>query len=77
VSVPADTGLVVGVDTHLDTHTAALCDARGRALAQLQVPADPAVTPLWWPGPVRPLRAVSCSGRWKVPATTGWAWPGT
>jgi len=41
VSIPADTGLVVGVDTHLDTHTAALCDARGRALAQLQVPADP------------------------------------
>jgi hypothetical protein len=33
VSIAADTGLVVGVDTHLDTHTAALCDARGRALA--------------------------------------------
>jgi transposase len=28
---------VVGVDTHLDTHTAAICDARGRAVSQLQV----------------------------------------
>jgi transposase len=41
MSIAADTGLVVGVDTHLDTHTAALCDARGRPLAQLQVPAGP------------------------------------
>jgi hypothetical protein len=31
--------LVVGVDTHLDTCTAAICDARGRAVSQLQVPA--------------------------------------
>jgi transposase len=34
--------LVVGVDTHLDTHTAAICDARGRAVAELQVPATTA-----------------------------------
>jgi transposase len=34
--------LIIGVDTHLDTHTAAICDARGRALAQLQVPATAA-----------------------------------
>jgi len=33
--------LVIGVDTHLDTHTAAICDARGRALGQLQVPTTP------------------------------------
>jgi transposase len=37
-----DTGLVVGVDTHRDTHTAALCDTRGRVLSALQVPATPA-----------------------------------
>jgi transposase len=37
-----ETGLVAGVDTHRDTHSAALCDARGRVLAQLQVPATPA-----------------------------------
>ena len=37
-----DNGLVVGVDTHLDTHTAALCDGRGRLVAQLQVPATAA-----------------------------------
>ena len=34
--------LVVGADTHLDTHTAAICDARGRAVSQLQVPATTA-----------------------------------
>jgi transposase len=34
--------LVAGVDTHLDTHTAALCDARGRVISQLQAPATPA-----------------------------------
>jgi transposase len=40
--VPEDSGMVVGVDTHLDTHTAALCDGRGRLVAQLQVPATAA-----------------------------------
>jgi transposase len=39
VNLARDADLIIGVDTHLDTHTAALCDARGRALAQLQVPA--------------------------------------
>jgi transposase len=39
---PGDTGMVVGVDTHLDSHTAALCDGRGRLVAQLQVPATAA-----------------------------------
>jgi transposase len=39
MSLAEDTGLIIGVDTHLDTHTAASCDARGRALSQLQVPA--------------------------------------
>jgi transposase len=41
VSIALDEGLVVGVDTHLDTHTAAVCDARGRELARVQVCADP------------------------------------
>jgi transposase len=41
VSITEDTGLVVGVDTHRDSHTAALCDCRGQVLAQLQVTADP------------------------------------
>ena len=36
-----DADLTVGVDTHRDTHTAAICDARGRVLSQLQVPATP------------------------------------
>ncbi len=31
--------LIIGAGTHLDTHTAALCDARGRTLSQLQVAA--------------------------------------
>jgi transposase len=38
VSLAGDADLIIRVDTHLDTHTAALCDARGRAKAQLQVP---------------------------------------
>jgi transposase len=42
VRVAEDAGLVVGVDTHRDTHTAALCDGRGRLVAQLQVPATAA-----------------------------------
>jgi hypothetical protein len=37
-----DTAMVVGVDTHLDSHAAALCDGRGRLVAQLQVPATAA-----------------------------------
>ena len=41
MSKAVEADLIIGVDTHLDTHTAALCDARGRALAQLRVPADP------------------------------------
>jgi transposase len=39
VTGTGETDLVVGVDTHLDTHTAAVCDGRGRAVSQLQVAA--------------------------------------
>jgi len=42
MTVAVDADLVVGVDTHLDTHTAAICDARGRAAGQLQVAATTA-----------------------------------
>ena len=35
-----ETDLVVGVDTDLDTHTAAICDVRGRAVSQMQAPAS-------------------------------------
>jgi transposase len=42
VSKAAEAELTVGVDTHLDTHTAALCDARGRPVSQLQVAATTA-----------------------------------
>jgi transposase len=38
----ADGDWVIGVDTHRDTHTAVICDAAGRAGAQLQIPATPA-----------------------------------
>ena len=37
----ATAGLVVGVDTHRDTHTAALCDRAGQAMAVRQVRAGP------------------------------------
>jgi transposase len=42
VSLAVDADLIIGVDTHLDTHIAAVCDARGRAVSQLQVPATAA-----------------------------------
>ncbi len=42
VSLAGDAELIIGVDTHLDTHTAALCDGRGRAVAQLRAPATAA-----------------------------------
>jgi transposase len=42
MSGAGDADLAVGVDTHLDTHTAAICDDRGRVLAQLQVAATAA-----------------------------------
>ncbi len=41
MSTSNDSGLVVGVDTHRDTHTAALCDRNGQTLALLQVSANP------------------------------------
>jgi transposase len=42
VSIAEDAELIVGVDTHLDSHTAAICDRHGRLLAQLQVPTSTA-----------------------------------
>jgi transposase len=42
VDLARDADLIIGVDTHLDTHTAAICDPRGRALARLQAPATAA-----------------------------------
>jgi len=41
VTVVDDGELVVGVDTHGDTHTATICGQRGRPLAELSVPATP------------------------------------
>jgi transposase len=41
VSRVSDVDLVVGVDTHRDTHTAAVCDGRGRVLSQLKAAATP------------------------------------
>jgi transposase len=37
-----DLGVVIGVDTHNDTHTAAAVGATGAVLEHLTVPADPA-----------------------------------
>ena len=41
MSIASDVDLVVGVDAHLDTHTAAICDDRERLVSQLQVPSGP------------------------------------
>jgi transposase len=37
-----DADVIIGVDTHLDSHTAAACSAAGRQLALAQIPATPA-----------------------------------
>jgi hypothetical protein len=42
VSRTDEADVIVGAGTHLDTHTAAICDARGRLVSQLQVPATAA-----------------------------------
>jgi transposase len=42
VSAAGQDCYVVGVDTHLDTHTAAICDGGGRLLAEQQAPASAA-----------------------------------
>ena len=42
MSVAADADFVAGVDTHLDTHTAAISDGRGHLVAGRQVPASEA-----------------------------------
>ena len=41
MSTTTEADLVAGVDTHRDTHTAAVCDVRGRVVSQLRVPATP------------------------------------
>ena len=40
MALASEIGYVVGVDTHMDTHTAAVCDGRGRVLSQFRVPAS-------------------------------------
>ena len=59
--------LLVGAGTHLDTHTAAICDDRGRVVTQLQVPATAAgyVHVLAWARQVAGTRAVA----WAVEGT--------
>ena len=37
-----DADVIIGVDTHLDSHTAAACSTAGRRLALVQIPATPA-----------------------------------
>jgi len=74
-AVEAD--LIVGVDTHLDTHTAALCDARGRTVSQLQVAATSAgyAQLLVWADSAAAGRPVA----WAIEGTRhyGLAWPAT
>ena len=74
MSMAQDADLVVGVDTHLDTHTAAICDARGKVISQLQVP----VTTQGYQQLLAAAQAAAGDGRvvWAVEgtATTAWAW---
>ncbi len=67
MSLADDTDLIIGAGTHLDTHTAAICDVRGRALSQLQVPVTTAgyMQLLGW------VRSAAGGGRvvWAVEGT--------
>ena len=36
--------VIVGVDTHTDTHTAVVIDLQGRRLDELEIPATPTMT---------------------------------
>jgi transposase len=67
MSIAGDADLVVGVDTHLDTHTAAICDARGKVISQLQVP----VTTQGYQQLLAAARAMAGDGRvvWAVEGT--------
>lgn len=53
-----------GVDTHCDTHTAAVIDQVGRVLGTEQFPADPAgyTALLVWMGSFGPLMRVGVEG---------------
>jgi hypothetical protein len=72
-----DADVIIGVDTHLDSHAAAACSTAGRELAQTQIPATPAgyAQLLAW------ARAVADGGQlaWAVEGTRSYvqAWPAT
>ena len=73
MSAVGDADLIVGVGTHLDTHTAAICDDRGRVLAQLQVVATAAGYGELLAWAQTTPRAGNWRGRWKAHVITGWA----
>jgi transposase len=62
-----DADVIIGVDTHLDSHTAAACSTAGRQLALVQIPATPAgyARLLGW------ARAAAGNGRvaWAIEGT--------
>ena len=73
-SMPAPAiAVTVGVDTHLDTHVAAVIDQAGRLLDTRPLPPRPAAMSPWSPGP-NALGRWNASA-WKAPARTGLAWP--
>ena len=61
---------VIGVDTHRDTHTAAITDAAGAVLMDATVATTTAGHRqlLGWPSGTR--RDTGC-GRWRAPAASG------
>jgi hypothetical protein len=55
---------VIGVDTHRDTHTAAVCDPTGAVLAHATVATTTAGIGGCWAGPSGTHRGGGC-GRWR------------
>ncbi len=67
--------VVIGVDTHVHTHSAAVVDTRtGGVLDEITIQADRAgVCTSWWSS-LTSMRCCGC-GRWRAPAVTAPGWP--
>ncbi len=67
--------IIVGVDTHTDTHTAVVIDLQGRRLDDVEIPATPGGYRqlLEWATTTEP----SPPSGWKAPVPTGPGWPGS
>jgi hypothetical protein len=69
--LPGLVDAVVGVDTHRDTHTAAVLDRNGGLLATTVTSTDQAGYPRSCLAGCGTERQAAAAGRWRAPAATG------